>query len=162
MKDFTLIGRYIIAYTDSLSIEGVLELIDDDKLIINNAGEYFLVFKDKVNVLSLNPREKLQPQPEGVQSPAYHEPKGVQPEAPEDKSFAQNGIAEDNQYGSILPRTLIEQQPVDPYESMLDDDSEQDFSVSISTLQNEEALLARAERQKNREKNKRDIDGSTD
>lgn len=159
----TLIGLFVKVILDSHMVEGVLEHLDDDKIIVNAEGSYVLIYKNKINMVILNGNESVEEplvrhQPEG-----YHESEPEEPE-PED-FFVQNGIAENNQYGSIRAGILLEQQPADPMEKLIEADltvnSEDNFSINASTLYNEDGLLSRAERQKIMEETRKDVeDGS--
>ena len=135
-------------------------------------------------MILLNPDENLEAQQEPTVDEGYHRTIEDDPQhqvfpddevrrieaqnlAEDDGRFAKNGIAENNQYGSILPKTLFEQQPEDPVDVMLrgfmdDEDEDQvDFSISASTLRNSKGLLSRSLRQKiMKESKKEDGDGS--
>ena len=156
----TLIGLFVKVYTNSHVVEGALEHLDEEKIIINSYGAYLLIYKNKIDMVLLNPNEVQEPSflPEAEEPP----PPQIEPEI---ERFAHNGIAENNQYGSILPATLLTQQPKDPLEALLNGEffsDEPDLSITASTLYNEEGLLARAERQKIIEEYKKDDDGSNE
>lgn len=192
MKKFdTLVGLNVEVFVDSVTIEGVIQHVDQEKIILNSSGSYILVYKSKITMVILEPEKKVEVEPEPSRTTAYHVPieasapprravDGLEPgeilgtehvikahEEPDrliispepelvkqepEEGFAQNGIAEKNQYGSILPATLLEQQPKDPMEKFLVDgilsDDSDDFSLSANILRSEEYLLSRAERQK--------------
>lgn len=176
MKNFdTLIGLQVDVYMDTQSVGGILEHIDEEKIILNDGGIYFMIFKSKVNMVCLNPEDIVEIPVDQPPRPEYHVPmeriKQPKPEPlppiEEEEEFIANGVAEDNQYGSILPRTLLEQQPKNPAELFAGELSlgieEDDFSISVGILRNEEGLLSRAERKRIMEETKREIsDGSTE
>lgn len=148
----SLVGLNVKVYIDGgYELEGLIEHLDDEKIIINNNGYIFMVFKSKIYMVLLNSNEIISNKPEADLKPAYtKEQEDAARKLQEQRAlFAENGIAENNQYGSILPITLLQQQPEDPTEMNISEEySDVDFSISQATLYNEDALLAKADRQR--------------
>lgn len=180
----TLIGKKVKLFIEGgYELEGIVESLDKEKVIINDNDNIFLIFKEKVFMILISSRDILLDEKDPEKKPQYNikrpEDQAKQGHLNDDKlvavvksekdiaiekekdAFAANGIAEQNQYGAILPSTLIQQQPKDPYIEALDSDIENSFSVNSSVLYNEDALLDRMERQKIIEKNKRELDDSS-
>ena len=173
-KNESLIGLNVRIYTEQYEIDGVINHIDEEKIIINSDPSVYLIYKSKIDMVLLNPsdveKEKEKEKEEPTKTERYYEvvePRGDMPHGNPDninmdsmpRSFVQNGVAEQNQYGTFIPRTLLEQKPPDIVDLMMGEGTPQvDLSVSASVLSSEKALLARAERQKIIEKNKKSVD----
>lgn len=172
----SLVGASVKVFVDGYIAEGILEQIDEDKIFLYSLdGSYILIYKNKISMVVLNfaNNEKQQQEPSAsvryndethqiphqqskVQKKTYAEMNILKEEV--DEYFTQNGIAENNQYGSIKPGVLLEQQPKNPIEeSDLDYFNrtnsnkykyDNEFSISVGLLQNEAALLNRSERMK--------------
>lgn len=160
MKNFTtLVGLSVRVFVEDKVIDGTLDYLDDEKIIINSEGAYLLIYKHKISMVLLNPLELETSEPP-IETTSNQ---NKQEEILEER-FAQNGIAENNQYGTILPVTLLTQQPEDPIERILKGDFleeiDENFSINARTLYDEEGLLNRAERQRILASNKKDGDGS--
>lgn len=161
-KFSTLIGLSVKVFLDSHTVEGILESLDNEKIILNAEGSYILIYKNKINMVILNWNETVKEPSEPPLPPEYHQPEPEEEEL--EGFFVQNGIAENNQYGSIRPGILLEQQPIDPMERLIEAGliiSEEDFSINASTLYNEDGLLDRAERQRIREETKREVENGS-
>jgi sRNA-binding regulator protein Hfq len=147
----SLIGLNVRLFIDGgYELDGVIQHLDKEKVIINDNGYIFMVFKSKIYMVLLNSKQKVKSEEEDILVARYNkgEPKPsvkVEPK-PNEEKFVQNGISENNQYGTILPKTLLEQQPSDPFEHIFDDETDNDFSISSSILYDDESLLDRAER----------------
>lgn len=168
----SLVGLNVRLFMDMYEIDGVLTHLDSEKVIIDSQGSVYLIYKDKINMVLLNPDEIQKQNTVPENSPRYNdimESSNSMPHGDPDsirndpflKRFAQNGVAEQNQYGTFIPRSLIDEEPPDIVDLMMGEGTpDVDLSVSQSMLRSDEALLARAARQKIIEKNKREIDGS--
>lgn len=150
----TLVGLTVDVVVDNYTVHGVLEHLDKEKVIIKGEQNFFLIFKDKISMVSF-------PISESDESSQTQKPKPPTKRTLEsqDEKFRQNDIAEKNQYGSILPTTLLEQQPEDPYDrifSELDGGADNEFSISMSSFSDEKKMLSRSERFKILEKGRQD------
>lgn len=147
----TLVGMSVEVVVENYTVRGVLEVLDKEKIIVRGEENFFIIFKDKISLVSF-PIPGLEKQPE--ETPVQK----IQRPTEKESAFQQNDIAEKNQYGSVLPITLLEQQPEDPYDRIfqeLDSYQDNDFSIAMGTFNDEEKLLSRSDRMKILDKGKR-------
>ncbi len=146
VKIFTKNG-YVLDNVVKYEIEGELKFIDNEQVIIKSNGGIFLIFKTEISMVLLNAAEYSS---QITKRPIETASKELSIEYEETKvQFAENGVTVQNQYGSVLPHTLLEQQPYDPEIDFYKEP--ENFSISAGMLSNTEAMLARANRMKERD-----------
>lgn len=122
----TLIGRNVRLFIENdYELDGKLELLDEEKAIINSNGSYYLIFKSKIYMVLLNPEEVLPPEP--VKKISANE------ELVRNYSYENAG-------GYGLPNELLKERS--NFEDLLEPKYQQDFSISHQSMKNQE-LIAR-------------------
>jgi len=159
MSKSSLVGLDVKIFLDKYEVEGTISSIDEEKVIVDCNGPVYLIYKDKINMVLLNPGETLTQEVDQDNSNEYYsrvEPGEMPHGDPESfvNRFVQNGVAEQNQYANFIPRTIFEKEPPAIEDLLMGGGTpDVDLSISASILNSEEALLARAQRNKIKEKN---------
>lgn len=142
----SLIGMNITIFLDQYTVSGILELIDEEKVIVKNSDSYTLIYKDKINMVNFSDGKNVKMEVEPDIGSGFHIDRGEASHPHSTNTFKENGVAEKNQYGSVIPIDLLGA-------SLEKSKYDVDLSISASMLSNEEALLARSEKFEEIEKN---------
>ena len=118
MSEENLIGKYITIYTDGgWKASGKVELDQRDRIGLSNPdGTIFIILKAKISMIEMRSKvKKEQEQQAQEEGGKYNMPRsqGVTiRHIPQDYAQTEdNDIGYGNQYGSILPESLLDEDP---------------------------------------------------
>jgi sRNA-binding regulator protein Hfq len=132
-EENTLNGKYIKVFVTNYEVEGTLQFQDNIKIILKNGDDHYVIYKTHVIMVLL--REKKDSS-KSVNPMSYHDAR----EGEEQRLQSSNKenippydqMIERNQYGSMLPKTLLTSEPFDPYQKIFEDQI--DLSISFNEV----------------------------
>jgi hypothetical protein len=106
----TLVGKEATLFTDGgWEVSGRIIIADDSKIVIQHAGQQYLVFRNKISVVAMASEQEIEP----IARPKYNSNVSEKVDSEPKVEFEANAVGPDNNYGSIIPGDMLDGEPMD-------------------------------------------------